>query len=138
MVTITRDPIDVNFLLKQTFLPDCGATVIFLGTVREITGLTETKFLTYEAYESMALKQMETIAENALLRWKLGKVKLIHRIGLCKPMEIVVAIIATAPHRSETFTACSWMMDEIKKIVPIWKEETDSLNNSRWIHPGLK
>jgi len=135
MVTLTRELIDISLLLEKTINADCGATVLFLGTVREHTNLKITKSLTYEAYEPMALKMIQSICDKATEKWNIGKIMVIHRLGCCKPMEITVAVITTAPHRAEAFASCSWVIDEIKKTVPIWKEELDNSNNSVWIHP---
>lgn len=135
MIVFTRNPIDIATLYGNIIVPDCGATVLFLGTVREHTGLKITKSLTYEAYESMAEKLIQSICERAAQQWNIGRILVVHRLGCCKPMEVAVAVIATAPHRAEAFAACSWAIDEIKKTVPIWKEELDHANNSNWIHP---
>ncbi len=135
MIELTRDQINPTVLVAKSFHPDCGAIVLFLGTVREFTLTKKTKSLMYEAYEPLALKLLKSISDQAKEKWKLVNLMVVHRLGCCKPMEIAVAVIATAPHRAEAFAACTWAIDEIKKTVPIWKEETDSTGNSNWIHP---
>lgn len=137
MIQLTNDPINIAGLVETSILPDCGATVLFLGTVRERTGSILTLSLTYQAYEKMALSQLREIADNAIRNWSLGDLSIIHRLGCCKPKDVVVAIIATARHRAEAFDACAGVMNEIKRIVPIWKEELDSHGKARWVHPGM-
>lgn len=135
LICLTQTPIQIGAMIEAVIRTDCGAVVSFAGTVRDITGNHRTMALTYEAYEPMAQKQLETLAREATTRWSLGNVSIAHRLGKCLPGEIAVAVIAVAPHRREAFTACSWLMDEIKRVVPIWKEDTNNEGIPHWIHP---
>jgi molybdopterin synthase catalytic subunit len=135
MIDLTHCPIEIGALIEDAKRLDCGALVTFTGTVREITGTHRTIALTYEAYEPMAKAKMEFISNDAINRWSLGSVSIVHRLGKCLPGDIAVAVITAAPHRAEAFAACAWLMDEIKRIVPIWKENTDSDGIANWVHP---
>lgn len=135
MINLTMDEIDGSELIRFVSDPNHGACVLFLGTVRRFTMDKETKSIEYEAYESMAISVLQEIENQALTKYKIGKVSIVHRLGKCLPQEITVAVAVSSAHRRTAFNACSWIMDEIKRIVPIWKLETDGDDVSTWIHP---
>jgi molybdopterin synthase catalytic subunit/molybdopterin converting factor small subunit len=120
---IVRDAIDSRELLKSIQRPDDGAGVIFEGVVRNNTRGRETRFLEYEAYEEMALKQMETLAAQALAQFAVRDVALVHRLGRLEIGEASVIIAVASAHRGPAFDACRWLIDTLKKTVPIWKKE---------------
>ena len=122
-VRIVREPIRTQSVLEKLKLPEDGAAVIFEGVVRNHTRGRRTLYLDYEGYESMALKQMEALAENARSRFAVRAVALVHRLGRLEIGETSVLIVVASAHRSPAFEACRWIIDTLKKTVPIWKKE---------------
>jgi molybdopterin synthase catalytic subunit len=102
--------------------PD-GAVVLFDGIVRDNTRGRRTLYLVYEAYEAMALEQMRSLAEEALTRFAVRDVVLVHRLGRLEIGETSVLIAVASAHRGAAFEACRWIIDTLKKTVPIWKKE---------------
>ncbi len=103
--------------------PD-GAVCTFEGIVRNQTRGRETLFLDYEAYRDMAQSQMETLASEALARFQIRDVAILHRLGRLGIGETSVLIVVASAHRGAAFDACRWLIDTLKKQVPIWKKET--------------
>lgn len=120
---LTADPIDVAALLRRVRHSDAGAAVLFLGTVRDHNYGRSVQFLEYEAYQTLALREMERVAAEAERRWPLLGVALEHRTGHLQVGEISVAIAVAAAHRPEAFEAARYAIDELKQTVPIWKKE---------------
>lgn len=100
-----------------------GGIVIFEGSVRNQTKGKEVLKLEFEAYNSMAEKEMNNIAKEALLKFEIGKICIHHRVGVLEPGELPVVIAVSAPHRNAAFEACKFAIDELKERVPIWKKE---------------
>ncbi len=100
-----------------------GAAVVFEGIVRNNTQGRRTLYLDYEAYESMALKQMQSLAEQALADFKIRDAVIIHRLGKLEIGETSVLIVVASAHRAAAFDACRWLIDTLKRTVPIWKKE---------------
>jgi molybdopterin converting factor subunit 1 len=121
--SITRDPIDTQGVLARIKLGEDGAAVVFEGVVRNQTRGRRTLYLTYEAYEEMALEQMEGLAEQALKQFQVRDVALRHRLGRLEIGEISVLIVVASAHRAAAFDACRWLIDTLKRTVPIWKKE---------------
>ena len=119
-VEIQRKAIDVEAVVDSVRRDDAGALVLFLGSVRSDPGV---EALDYEVYRPMALKKMHEIAEAARKKFGVLEVSIVHRLGRIKLGGDSVAIAVSAPHRAEAFAAASWAMDEVKKVVPIWKAE---------------
>jgi molybdopterin synthase catalytic subunit len=103
--------------------PEDGAAVIFEGVVRNNTRGRRTLYLDYEAYEAMALTQMESLAMEARARFAVRGASVVHRLGRLKIGETSVLIVVAGAHRSAAFEACRWLIDTLKKTVPIWKKE---------------
>ncbi|MFN7974181.1 MAG: molybdenum cofactor biosynthesis protein MoaE [Acidobacteriota bacterium] len=132
MFQLVTKPIDVEAVLRAVGDPTCGGLAFFLGTVRNHDQGKRVLRLHYEAYESMALREMEKIGE--LCRVELGAVKvaIVHRLGTMEVGEASVVTAASAPHRSEAFRACQFLIDRLKQDVPIWKKEiTDE--SAAWV-----
>src|SRR5438309_11267803 len=121
MVRLTTEPIDHADLTEQARRPGCGAVVTFLGTVRDLTGGRETVALDYEAYPAMAEKKMAEIEQATRARWPVGELLLVHRLGRLDVGDVSVALAVSCPHRAEAFDACRYAIEELKKVVPIWK-----------------
>jgi molybdopterin synthase catalytic subunit/molybdopterin converting factor small subunit len=124
MVNLTRDPIDAQPLIAQAKHGEDGAVVVFDGIVRDHTRNRQTLYLDYEAYEEMALKQMDSLSREALTRFGVRHVTLVHRLGRLQVGETSVLIVVSSAHRAPAFDACRWLIDTLKKTVPIWKKET--------------
>ena len=128
----TTEPIDVTSVARRVVPPACGATVTLDGYVRQFTKGRETLYLVYEAYEPMALKEMKKLAENALERFEISHVGIVHRTGRLEIGDTSVVISVAAPHRRPAFEACEWLIKELKQTVPIWKKEVYA-DGEEWI-----
>lgn len=122
-VQIVREHIDTEAVVRRLKRSSDGAVVIFDGIVRDNTRGRRTLYLDYEAYEAMALKQMESLATEARTRFAVRGVSIIHRLGRLEIVETSVLIVIAAAHRGAAFEACRWIIDTVKKTVPIWKKE---------------
>jgi molybdopterin synthase catalytic subunit/molybdopterin converting factor small subunit len=121
--SITRDAIDTQGVLAGIKRGLDGAAVVFEGVVRNQTRGRRTLYLEYEAYEEMALDQMEGLAEQALKQFAVRDVALVHRLGRLEIGETSVLIVVASGHRAAAFEACRWLIDTLKRTVPIWKKE---------------
>jgi molybdopterin synthase catalytic subunit len=122
-VRIVREPIDTEAVVERLKRSADGAVVIFEGVVRDNTRGRRTLYLDYEAYEAMARQQMESLAVEARARFGVRGVSIVHRLGRLEIGETSVLIVVTAAHRGAAFEACRWIIDTLKKTVPIWKKE---------------
>jgi molybdopterin synthase catalytic subunit/molybdopterin converting factor small subunit len=120
---IVREVIETASILKSIKRPEDGAAAVFEGMVRNHTRGRRTLYLDYEAYEEMALKQMEELAERALAEFKIRDVAIVHRLGRLEIGETSVLIVVASAHRAAAFDACRWLIDTLKRTVPIWKKE---------------
>ena len=134
MIQLTRTPIDPQRVLEAVQSPAAGAVVLFLGTVREWTGRKRTVALTYEAYAEMARDQLAQLASEARTRWPLTGCAVEHRLGRVERGEASVAIAVSAPHRRAAFEAGQWLIDRVKEVVPIWKQEQYTDGATEWVH----
>jgi molybdopterin synthase catalytic subunit len=132
MFSISEHHIDVEKLLANVTDDSAGATVLFLGTVRNYNDGYTVSGIYYEAYAKMAMKAMAKIEEEAVKRWNLKKFAAIHRVGSLKIGEISVAIAVSSEHRAEAFEAGRYAIDRIKTEVPIWKKEMLNGEVGRW------
>ena len=123
MEYLTRDPIDLEGWHRQTVHATDGASVEFLGIVRGDDQGRPVEYLEYEAYEPMAEQTIAALIEGAKKKWSLHRVYVCHRLGRVNAGEVSVAIGVQTPHREEAFEACRFLIDTIKKEVPIWKTE---------------
>jgi len=130
------DHIDLNEAYKYLQAPSAGAVNLFIGTVRNQSNDKQVVKLNFETYHSMALKQMEKLADEAKEKWSLDKVVILHVEGDKKVGEPVVLIGVSSGHRQASFEACRFLIDELKKSVPIWKKEFFE-DKSVWVnaHP---
>jgi len=122
-VRIVRERIDAQAIAARLKRPEDGAAVIFDGVVRDNTRGRRTLYLDYEAYEAMALKQMEALATEARERFGVRGASIVHRLGRLEIGETSVLIVVAAAHRGAAFEASRWIIDTLKKTVPIWKKE---------------
>jgi molybdopterin synthase catalytic subunit len=124
MIKIQRGPISVDELLTLVRRPDSGATALFLGTVRNHSRGHTIVRLEYEAYESMAEKELARVEREVIDRWPVLGTAFVHRLGAMEIGEVSVAIVVSTAHRKDAFEACRYAIDRIKQVVPIWKTET--------------
>ncbi len=129
---LTTDPIDITNVARRVVLPECGATVTLDGYVRQFTKGRETLYLEYEAYEPMALKEMQKLIEAAKAEFEISNVGIVHRTGKLEIGETSVVISVAAPHRKAAFSACEWLIKELKRTVPIWKKEVYA-DGEEWV-----
>jgi molybdopterin synthase catalytic subunit len=120
---LTKEPIDVGEAARRVIPRECGATVTLDGYAREWTKGRKTEYLVYEAYEPMALTEMQRLGSDAHKRFEIAHVGIVHRTGRLEIGETSVVISVSAPHRRAAFAACEWLITELKKTVPIWKKE---------------
>jgi molybdopterin synthase catalytic subunit len=123
MVQITQSRIDTEAIIDSVVTPESGGIDVFLGTTRNRSGDRQVVSLSYEAYEPMALKIMTRLEEEARSRWPLNEVSMVHRLGDVGLCEASVVIAVSSAHRQEAFEACRFLIDRLKKDVPIWKSE---------------
>jgi molybdopterin synthase catalytic subunit len=122
-VTITAEPINESALLSQRVMsPGMGAVVCFLGVVRGTEGNANISALEYEVFQRMAEHQITLLLDEMNKRWPIESVRLVHRVGLVKVNEPSLLVEVIAPHRGEAFAACQWLIDQMKRSVPIWKK----------------
>lgn len=122
-VSLTRNRIPTEKFLEEIKASEDGAVVVFEGIVRDNTRGRRTLYLDYEAYEPMALSEMERITEEALGRFAVREAALVHRLGRLEHSDTSVLIIVASAHRAAAFEACRWLIDALKTTVPIWKKE---------------
>ncbi len=134
---LTTSPIDITSVSRRVVPPECGATVTLDGYARGLTkqknGSTrETEYLVYEAYEPMAIKEIEKLIAAAKSKFGISHAGIVHRIGRLEIGETSVIISVAAPHRQAAFDACEWLIKELKRTVPIWKKEVYA-DGEAWI-----
>ena len=136
MIRIVRERVDAAALLESVRTDDSGGLALFVGTVRaEAVGGRTLVALEYEAFEPMAGVQMEKIAAEIRRRWPVRGLAMVHRIGRLGIGEASVAVAVACGHRAEAFEACRFGIDEIKRLVPIWKKEHFADGESQWVLP---
>ena len=129
---LTTEAIDVGEVARRVVLPECGATVTLDGYAREWTHGKRTLYLIYEAYDVMALTEMQRLGAEAHKQFEIAHIGIVHRTGRIEIGETSVVIAASAPHRQAAFKACEWAIKELKRTVPIWKKEIFE-NGEEWV-----
>jgi molybdopterin synthase catalytic subunit/molybdopterin converting factor small subunit len=120
---LTRERIDAESIVASLKHGEDGAVVVFDGIVRNNTRGRRTRYLLYESYEQMALEQMRALAARATADFRVRDVVIVHRLGRLEVGETSVLIVVVAAHRAAAFEACRWLIDTLKRTVPIWKKE---------------
>ena len=120
---LTTETIDVGQVARRVVPRECGATVTLDGYTREWTKGRKTLYLVYEAYEQMALSEMQRLGREAHKQFEIAHIGIVHRTGRLEIGETSVVIAVSAPHRRAAFEACEWAIKELKRTVPIWKKE---------------
>ena len=120
---IVREVIDTRRVVDALKRGEDGAALVFEGIVRNQTRERKTLYLEYEAYEQMAAVQLENLAAEALEKFQVRDVAIVHRLGRLEIGETSVLIAVASAHRAASFEACRWLIDTLKRTVPIWKKE---------------
>lgn len=123
LVRLVRERIVLYDIIPPTERPEDGAIVVFDGMVRNHSRNRKTLYLEYEAYEPMALAKLQELAAEATSRFAVRNVALVHRLGRLEIGETSVLIVVASAHRAAAFDACRWLIDTLKRTVPIWKKE---------------
>ena len=122
-LTITTESIDEPTLVRSRAMSHgMGAAVYFTGVVRASEEGTTISAIDYEAFTQMAERQFHLLFDEMEKRWPVESVRLVHRIGIVRVNEPSLWVELIAPHRGEAFAACQWLIDEMKRVVPIWKK----------------
>ena len=136
MIELRKERIITNEVIALVASPDAGAIDVFIGTVRNQTKGKAVTHLEFEAYESMAISEIEKIIVEAKSKWPILKIAVVHALGKLNIGDIPVVIAVSTPHRKAAFEACHFVIDELKKTVPIWKREFFE-DGEQWVsaHP---
>ncbi|MDI9878092.1 molybdenum cofactor biosynthesis protein MoaE [Flectobacillus longus] len=132
MIAIADSPINIQECIDAAQSERAGAVDVFIGTVRNHNKDKSVVRLEFETYDSMAVKKMQELAEEAQARWNTEKIVMVHRKGVLSIGDVAVVIAVATPHRAASFEACKWLIDTLKQVVPIWKKEVYD-NGEEWL-----
>ncbi|MGD0638026.1 MAG: molybdenum cofactor biosynthesis protein MoaE [Nitrososphaerales archaeon] len=130
---VTRSKLDIPWILSQTRDEKSGGTVVFIGTIRDNSEAGNVDKIDYDAYVPMAEKRMLEIEDEINRRLPVGKFMMQHRIGELGVGDVSVVISVSAPHRAQAFELCRYGIEEIKRVVPIWKKERLADGREKWV-----
>ena len=134
---LTTEPLNEANLLAERLVPaEAGAVIYFLGYVRGVEAGAAISGLEYEAYQAMAEHQFQRLFDHMEARWPVLAVRLAHRLGVVRVGEPSLWVEVVAPHRQEAFAACQFLIDEMKRVVPIWKKPLKPASQCPSAHPG--
>jgi molybdopterin synthase catalytic subunit len=135
MAYLTKQPIDITTLIAAVESPARGGIATFLGTVRNHQAGREVLRLQYSAYQPMAEAECARIVEEAQAKWEVA-VSMAHRLGQLEIGDTAVAVVAAGAHREEAFAACRYLIEQVKRRVPIWKQEFYADGSVGWVEPS--
>jgi molybdopterin synthase catalytic subunit len=136
MTYLTRSHLDPDALLADVASPTHGGTCVFLGTVRsgpEERGVTA---IEYSAYDEMVVAEFGRLLADAGKRWPEARIAVRHRLGTIPVGEASIAIAAAAPHRAQAFEVCRFVIEEVKRRIPVWKKELRLDGTEVWVEPS--
>ena len=136
MSFLTRSPIPLAALLAEVSSPECGGTCAFLGTVRDGPEEHGVTAIEYSAYEEMVEGELGRIVAEVRERWSGARVAVRHRLGRIPAGEASIAIVTASPHRAQAFEACRYVIEEVKRRVPVWKKELRADGSAVWVDPS--
>jgi len=136
MSHLTRERISLDALLAAVASPTCGGTCVFLGTVRNSPDEHGVTAIEYSAYEEMVEAEFGRLLADAGTRWPDARIAVRHRLGTIAAGEASIGIAAAAPHRAQAFDACRFVIEEVKKRVPVWKKEMRVDGTEVWVDPS--
>eukprot|EP01137_Pigoraptor_chileana_P029383 Opistho-2@14557 len=136
MIQIADQAIDIQACIDAAQSDRAGAVDVFIGTVRNHNKQKEVVRLIFETYDTMAVKKMQELADQAREKWEIEKIVMVHRKGVLEIGDVAVVIAVATAHRVASFEACEWLIDTLKQVVPIWKREVYE-NGEEWLeaHP---
>jgi molybdopterin synthase catalytic subunit len=123
VVRVQTEPIVADELIRAVLGDGDGAVALFLGTVRDHNAGRRVRYLEYHAYPEMARREMRRLVEQAGERFDVGRIALVHRTGRLEIGEVSVGVAVASPHRAAGFDACRYLIDTLKRTLPIWKKE---------------
>lgn len=135
LTRLHREVIDAASLLRAVARPAHGAVLLFLGVVREVNDGRGVTGIEYSAYEAMAARELAAIADEAVVRFQAVDVAIEHRLGELALEEASVGIAVAHAHRDEAYEASRWIIEELKRRVPIWKREQYVDGTREWVEP---
>jgi len=136
LAALVRAPIDSLALLRAVSNPGNGAVILFLGAVRQVNEGRAVTGIDYAAYEGMALRELQSIVDEASARFDTPDVVVEHRLGELEVEEISVGIAVGHPHRDAAYGLSRWVIEELKRRVPIWKREHYADGTREWVDPS--
>jgi len=138
LIALTPDPLSTAAAVAFVTDPAAGGIAVFLGTTRAETSPDGRALvaLDYDAYAEMAVERLHRLVATARQKWPVTWAAVLHRLGRVGVGEPSVVIAVSTPHRADAFDACRFLIDELKRDVPIWKREIWSDGTGTWVHPG--
>jgi len=136
MTYLTRDPLAIDRLLAEVAHAAYGGTCVFLGTVRNGPDEPGVTAIEYSAYEDMVEAEFTRLLADAKARWPEVRMVVRHRLGTIPAGAASIAIVAAAPHRAQAFEACRFVIEEVKRRVPVWKKELRADGSEVWVDPS--
>jgi molybdopterin synthase catalytic subunit len=136
MTYLTRTPLSLDQLVAQVSSPACGGTCVFLGTVRNGPEESGVQAIEYSAYEEMVEAEFGRLVADAAARWPDARIAVRHRLGTIPAAEASIGIAAAAPHRAQAFEACRFVIEEVKRRIPVWKKELRLDGSEIWVDPS--
>ena len=133
-VRLSRESLDPSRALAAVVMPSAGGNVLFVGTARATTDGLVTERLEYEAHEPLALAVLARLRDESIEQFGLEGCRIENRLGTVEPGEASVVVAVSSPHRLAAFAASEWLMDRIKREVPIWKREHRPDGGGEWVH----
>ena len=136
LASLVRTPIDPIALVRAVSSPGNGAVILFLGAVRQVNEGRNVTGIDYAAYEAMALRELQAIVDEGATRFGTGDVVVEHRLGELQVEDISVGIAVGHPHRDTAYAVSRWVIEELKRRVPIWKREHYTDGTREWVDPS--
>jgi molybdopterin synthase catalytic subunit len=137
-VAIVRTPLDPTSLLAEVASVGNGASILFVGTVRDVNDGRAVSGIEYAAYEGMAMRELESIVSEAAARFDVSDIVVEHRIGQLGLGEASVVIATAHAHRAQAYDASRFVIEELKRRVPIWKREEYVDGTREWVDPTVR
>ena len=132
-IELQDGPLAIQAAADFLYTPPAGGVSLFVGTTRRWTEGRETVELEYECYREMARKEIERLLADALDQWPVARACVLHRLGVVPVAEASVIVGVATPHRADAFAACRYLIDTLKRQVPIWKREVFADGKTEWV-----
>ena len=136
MTYLAHEPLSLERLVAEVSSPTCGGTCVFLGTVRNGPAEDGLTAIEYSAYEAMVEAEFGRLLADARGRWPDARIAVRHRLGTIPAGDASIAIAAAAPHRAQAFEACRFVIEEVKRRIPVWKKELRADGSEVWVDPS--